>query len=745
MKRKILALFFTIISVLGYSQIKHEGHEHVVGKVVEKNKFGELEILPGVIIKSLKNKTFAKTDLNGEFSIDIEEFPDTLMVSSLGYESKLVYLDKVYNQMVIELVSGNTLNTVTVIGKNDGRYIDLMGPRNVEKIGEGELRKAACCNLSESFETNASVDVNITDAVSGAKKIQMLGLDGIYTQLQWENIPLVRGLSTSYGLTFTPGTWIESIQITKGTGSVVNGYESMAGLINLTLKSPRANEQLYVNTYGNIFGRAEVNIHGSQNLNNNWKTMSFLHLSNNFLDVDRNKDGFRDVPIGFSGSFLNRWEKEGKNYETRFGIKGTYADKKGGEINFDKNAAEPMYGVGLYTNHLELFSKNGFFMKKRKQASIGLIGQAKYHYMKNTFGNTVYEGTQKKIYFNGIYSDIIGNTNHTYKTGVSFIADDYNQNYKDSNFLKTEIVPGAFFEYTYMAGTKFTLVAGVRGDYHNLYGPLFAPRLHAKWNINPRSALRFSAGRGLRVPNPYADYTSLMASSRVWVVDPNLKPEDALNTGLTFTQKFLVNENVSSFSVDYFYTDFYNQLVVDQDINANEIHLYNSGGKSFSHSFQAEVAIIPIKQLELRAAFKYYNVQAEFNGELQQKAFVPKFRALFNVGYTTRNKKWSYDLTANWVGQKRLPSTASNPVEHQRGDYSSDFWLLNSQITYKYKRFSFYLGGENLLNIMQDKAIISADDPFGAYFDATQIWSPVSGVNIYAGMHFTIKHKKDDH
>jgi outer membrane receptor for ferrienterochelin and colicins len=743
MKINILTLILIVFSpIFLFSQENKVDNEFIRGRVIELVSGGKQDGLPGVIIKSKKSKTLARTSVDGYFEISIQYFPDTLIVENLGFNKAIIFVDEPLTNLIIELKAGNQLDVVTITGKNDGKSIDLLSPFHIEQIGEGELRKAACCNLSESFETNASVDVSLTDAVSGAKKIQMLGLDGIYTQLQWENIPLVRGLSSSYGLNFTPGTWIESIQITKGTGSVVNGYESMAGLINLTLKNPSSKEAFYINTYGNSMGRGEVNIHGAQNLKNNWKTMSFLHVSNNFIEVDRNKDKFIDVPVGPSASFFNRWEKTGKNYETRFGLKATFADKKGGQLSSVGDDVTSRYGVGLYTNHLELFAKAGFFMKKRKFGSVGLVSQGKYHYLKNTFGNTVYEGTQKKYYFNGIYSDIIGNTNHNYKTGLSFILDDYNQTFLDSNFLKTEIVPGAFFEYTYSHAKKFILVAGLRGDYHNIHGLLYAPRLHAKWNINPKNALRFSVGRGLRVPNPYSDYTSLMASSRVWIVDPEIKPEDAINAGITYTQKFQIHDNVSSFSVDYFYTDFFNQLVVDQDINPNEIHLYNSNGKSYSHSFQAELSVSPSKTLELRSAFKYYDVKAKFDGVLQQKAFVPKFRALFNLGYMTRNKKWSYDITANWIGQKRLPSTSTNPIEHQRPLESNEYWLLNSQITYKRKRFSVYLGAENILNVMQKNAIISPDDPFGSYFDATQIWSPISGVNIYAGMHFTIKQKK---
>ena len=733
MTKKIISFILLFLPILSW------GQNEVSGKVVEKkSKDG----IPGVIIKWNQKQSYIATNIDDEFKINIKTFPDTLIIDHAGYSLTKIVMDKPMTNVLIELDNGDTLTAITVLGKNLGKSIDLMSPLHTETIGQHELRKAACCNLSEAFETNASIDVSLTDAVSGAKKIQMLGLDGIYSQIQWENLPLVRGLSSSYGLSFTPGTWIESIQVTKGTGPVSNGYESTSGLINLTLKAPASEEKFYLNTYGNIFGRGEVNVHGVQKFGR-WKTMSFLHVSNNFMDVDNNNDGFRDIPVGMNASFLNRWETQGKNFESKFGIKGVYADKTGGQLGFDQNNNDnSKYGVDLTTHHLEAFAKNGFFFKNSNTASLGTIFQAKYHYLNNQFGNVNYNGTQRKIYANTIFSDIIGNTNHNYQTGLSFILDDYRQSFNDSAFLKTEIVPGAFFEYTYRYLEKLTVVAGVRGDYHNLFGPLFTPRLHAKWNISPKNVVRISAGRGLRVANPYADYTSLMASSRTWVVDQNLNPEDAFNGGITFTQKFLTNDNVSSFTVDYFYTTFYNQVVTDMDISPNEIHIYNAEGTSYSHSFQAELSIKPLKNLELRGAFKYYDVRAVFNGYLQQRAFVPKFRSLGNIGYSTLNKKWEFDLTGNWVGVKRLPHTHQNPVEHQRPHESETYWLVNSQITYKRPKMSFYIGGENLLNVIQDNAIIAVDDPFGAYFDATQLWAPITGVNVYVGLHYTIKYKK---
>ena len=743
-KKIIKNVLFLMLILKTFSGFSQERDEIELSGTIVTTIDNKDEPVPWVKIKSGSAEHVAISDENGKFNIHVHKLPDTLFVKAVGFELVAFAVSEPSSDITINLTSGLMLTGVTVVGGNIGHHIDLKDPFNMEKIGQGELRKAACCNLSESFETNASVDVNLTDAVSGAKKIQMLGLDGVYTQLQWENIPLVRGLSTSFGLSFTPGTWVESIQITKGTGSVVSGYESIAGLINIEMKKPSESERLYVNLYGNKFTRGEINVHGAQKINDKWSTMTFLHASNQFNETDVNKDGFKDMPVGFLGAGMHRWDFRGKNMESRFGIKGTMSDKVGGQIGYQKSddPANPIWGASFKTQHLEAFGKVGFFSKNRKFASVGFVNQLKYHNMDNVYGNTTYSGTQKKWYSNMIYNDIIGNTNHSYKTGVSFILDDYNQTYNDSNFVKTEVVPGAFFEYTYNRLDNFILVAGVRGDYHNLYGPLFAPRVHAKWNVNKKSALRLSVGRGYRVPNPYADFSSLMASNRTWIVDPNIKPEDGISSGVTFTQKFLIKDEVSSISVDYFYTHFLNQFITDMDVHPNEVHMYNTNATSYSHSVQVELALKPWKVFEFRTAFKYYDVKAEFGGELQQKAFVPKYRVLLNAGYKTRNKKWEFDMTANWVGKKRLPSTAANPVEYQRGDESVDYWVLHSQITYKLKLVSFYLGGENLLNVIQKDAIIGADDPFGSYFDATQIWAPINGINIYAGLHFDIKQKK---
>lgn len=725
---------------------QHSDHDNLLvqGKIVAIEN-GKEEAIPGAKIRWKSDENLAISNVDGTFKIAVHRLPDTLFIKAVGYQVLAFEVKDATPFYTLNLKAGVMLSGVEVVAEDINKSIDLLDPFNVEKIGQDELRKAACCNLSESFETNASVDVNMTDAISGAKKIQMLGLDGIYTQIQFENIPMVRGLSSSYGLNSTPGTWIESIQITKGTGSVVNGFESMAGLINLEFKQPEHGEAFYLNIYANKFSRTEINLHAAKRINEKWGTMTFLHGSGYFVETDVNKDGFRDFPIGNAAAFMHRWAYVGKNYESKFGLRANYNDQLGGQLGYNpSDAASNLYQGVFKSEHAELFSKHGFLSQRRKFGSLGLIQQLEYHHMFNQFGNAIYEGTQKKLYLNSIYSDIIGNTNHNYKTGLSFVFDDYNQTFNDSNFLKTEIVPGAFFEYTYNSLDKFILVAGLRGDYHNMYGELFSPRLHIKWNINPKNALRLSTGRGYRIPNPFADNVSNMASSRQWIVSPNFRPEEAISSGITFTQKFLIGEEVATFSVDYFYTHFNNQLVVDMDYAPSQLYIYSTSARAFSHSFQAELMVAPVKRFELRAAYKYYNVQSTYHSKLHAMAFVPKFRALFNAAYTTRNKKWSFDLTGNWVGKKRLPSTESNPTSYQRAEISERYWIVNSQITYRYKKWNFYLGGENLLNVIQKNAIIAADDPFGAFFDATQTWAPITGFNIYIGLHLSFKQKKEE-
>lgn len=693
--------------------------------------------LYGAKLKLLHAKIGVVTDEEGKFEIVLpKDLPDTLVISAMGYTSDTVIVDKKDRFISLEIVlfSELLLPEVVIEFRKKTHSISRLKTLHVEEITSGELRKAACCNLSESFETNASVDVNITDAVSGAKKIQMMGLDGVYTQIQMENIPYLRGLESSYGMNSMSGTWIESIQITKGTGNVVNGHESMAGLINLELKKPAEMERFYANAYGSIYGRAEVNFNAGHILNSKWSTGWMAHASGVFAEMDNNKDGFRDQPMGNTVAFLNRWAYQGKKMESQFGFNSYIDQKFGGQTGFDRTKTDGKYGVVIDSRHVDVFAKTGFFMKKPYN-SIGVVYNLKYQTVDAQFGKKVFAGEEKRGYVNAIFDGIIGTTDHKIKVGISGVYLDMKQRMDTLQNDRLELVPGAFAEYTF-TGMRITTVAGARLDHHNLFGVQFSPRLHAKYVLTESTDLRFTGGKGWRVPNYMIDNVSLLATSDDWVAPNEIKPEISWNIGGSIVQEFKFMKQKASISFDFYHTYFENQLIVDRE--GSTIQFFNQRGQSYSNSFQTELSFNLLKNWEVRFAYKFLDVKAEYGDEIQQQVMIPRNRGFFNTGYITRNKRWEYDLTISVFGTSRLPGVL--PTDGYA--YSEVYPMVNAQITHVFKQWDFYIGGENLTNYRQSNPIIDASNPFGDKFDATQIWGPVMGINIYAGLRYSIKRKQ---
>jgi outer membrane receptor protein involved in Fe transport len=691
------------------------------------------EPIYGAQLKLLSNRRSVSTDSEGRFELILpKELPDTLVVSAMGYsnDTVIVTLEDRFISLHIILISNRVLPEVRLTFRKGTHGISKLKTLHIEELTSGELRKAACCNLSESFETNASVDVNITDAVSGAKKIQLMGLDGVYTQIQMENIPYLRGLESSFGMNSIPGTWIESIQITKGTGNVVNGFESMAGLINLELKKPQEMERFFANGYVNAFGRAELNMHAGHKFNDKWSTGWLAHTSGMFGEVDNNGDGFRDMPMGNLLSFMNRWAMQGEHMEAQFGINAYRDQKTGGQLGYHHGESSNLYGVYMESKHIDLFAKTGFFLKKQSN-SIGVVYNLKYQTLDAHFGTRPFSGVEKRGYVNAIYDGTLKNADHKIKFGASIVYTDIDQRADTINADRTEWIPGVFAEYSYV-GARLSLVGGARYDVHNLFGAQFSPRLHLKYTLHEFTDIRATIGKGWRVPNYLIDNVSLLASSKPWVAVSSLLPEVSWNTGVSWVQELKLFNRKSSLVVDYYFTRFTNQLLVDRDANLDAVVFKNLNGASFSHSTQAEWSVEPLKNLEVRFAYKYLDVRATYGGLLQQQVMIPTQRGLIHFGYISRNKRWEYNLTTSIYGRSRLPG------ENQ---FSTPYPIMNAQVLYIVKRWEWYLGGENLTNFKQRNAIIDPQNPFGAAFDATEIWGPVMGINGYVGVRYAIKKK----
>jgi len=748
-------LFYLIIFLLF---VKTISAQHITGKVSGTNDKGTKEALPGANVYWQGTTTGTSTDPKGMFSLpDPEIIPAKLIVSMIGFVSDTIIV-KQKNLADLQIILKNTVNLkeVSVETKQNSTLYSSFNPINTEVISGKELLKAACCNLSESFSTNASVDVAFTDAVSGAKKIQMLGLDGVYTQILSENMPMLRGLSSAYGLNYIPGTWIENILVTKGTGSVVNGYESISGQINLEfLKPQEQNKRFFINVYGNTKSRAEANLHLAKKINSKWSTLLFTHASDLSLKNDMNHDSFLDMPLTRQYNVFNRWNYHSqKNFAAQFGVKALTETRQGGQTNFNykndlvnnsihgQNSTHP-YGIGITTKVLEYFSKTGFMFPSAPLKSFGIQTSGKWQQQDMYFGLRKYTGEQKNWYINAIYANIINTTNHKYKLGASYLLDDYAERYNDSIsnsfFARTESVPGVFAEYTYTHAENFSLVAGARADFHNLFGMQYTPRLHLRYNATESTTLRLSGGRGFRTSNIFVENQSVFASSRQLVILEKLRPEIAWNYGISANQKFKLFDNEAFVNVDFFRTDFQNQVIVDLDQHVNKIVFYNLDGQSYSHSLQTDFGFSPLTMVDMKLAYKWYDVKTTYNHELLDKPYVPKHRVMFNLAYATYRDIWKFDFTTNWLGQSRIPNTLLSPVQYQLPTRSKEYFLMNAQITKKFRKFELYLGCENIMNYMQKNPIIAPDQPFGSNFDASMIYAPVDGRIIYAGFRMEIK------
>ncbi|MBN8669921.1 MAG: TonB-dependent receptor [Chitinophagales bacterium] len=671
----------------------------------------------------------------------------------LGSIMAMPYADAIaQDSTVVKSDSTKKLKEVTVKFRRASTQISMLDPMKRELISQRELLKAACCNLSESFETTPSVDVAFTDAVSGYKQIQMLGLAGPYTLITRENIPDTRGLAAVTGLTFTPGTFIEGMQLSKGTGSVVNGYESVAGQINVEWRKPFEDkeEKLHLNLYQSSQGRTEGNIVYRNKLSDKLSTNILLHGKSQWLKLDNNNDGFLDQPLDKQFVGANRWFWFGpKGWEVQGGVKAAFVQNTGGQWNYERNGEQitgKPWGFQLNTERVEGWAKIGKMFSK-PGTSMGLQLAGVYHNQDAKYGSTNYLGTQRSFYANLIYQTILGNTNHILKGGLSTLVDNYDETFRLTNYKRNEIVPGAFAEYAYTHSTKFNLVAGIRGDYHNIFGVFATPRLHVRYAPFKKTVLRASVGRAQRTANIFAENMGYMASNRSFMVQSaagsanpyGLNPEVAWNSGVNLTQKFVLDYRDGAVSVDYYYTHFQNQVVVDVE-DAHSVQFYNLNGLSFANSLQAQADYELIHNLDLRLAYRWYDVRTSYGNTLKERPLVAAHRAFANIGYETRNK-WKFDYTVQWIGSKRIPSLHSH---HGGGvtseSYSPSFWQMNAQISKSWNdKLEVYLGGENLTNYMMHDPIVGAGNPYNVGFDASMIWGPIMGANIYGGFRYKLR------
>ncbi|MFD1063238.1 TonB-dependent receptor domain-containing protein [Winogradskyella litorisediminis] len=744
--RQILFLLIGLLVITGNAQDKLNG-------VVLESIDGKEMPLPGANVYWLNTSVGTMTDENGAFSIAYENSYSRLIISYVGFKTDTLTITS--NKSIRHVLQATSaLDEVTITSRKLATTRSYLKPTNTMTVSSDELLKAACCNLSESFETNPSIDVNFADAVSGTKQIRMLGLKSPYILISTENVPAIRGASQAYGLGFIPGTWVESIQITKGAGSVVNGYESIAGQINAELVKPLTDNQFFLNAYGSINGRLELNTHFNQKLSDKWSSGLYLHGNIRNQKFDNNDDSFLDIPLKKQINIMNRWQYVNgeKGIVSFINFRYLNDETQSGQVDFNPDTDEGTtnnWGSLINTERFEVTTKLGYVNPEIPWQTLGFQTAFSYHKQDSYFGLNVYDIKHNSFYSNLIYNSIISDSRHKVKTGLSFTLDDYEELVNANTFNRVENSYGAFFEYAYDDLNKLTLTAGLRGDVHNRFGFFLTPRLHLRYTPWEKSALRFSVGRGIKSANIFAENQNIFSSSRQINIRNTggkiygLDPEIAWNYGVSYLQGFNLFGQKGDITFDFYRTDFKNQVVVDYE-NPFEINFYNLQGESFANSFQTEVNYNAFSNFDIRLAYKFYDVQTDYDSGRLQRPLTPRHRLFANAAYETelteKGERWKFDATYNWLSQQRFPDTSLSPSQFQLDEFSPTVGTLNLQVTKVFSpKLEIYVGGENVINVRQPDPIISADNPFGSNFDTNFVYGPIFGSMYYAGLRFKIK------
>ena len=775
--RQILFLLFTLCATASL-------HAQTLHGVVRD---AENRPLIGASVYWASTTVGSSTDVEGGFQIHRVRDYNHLVASYLGYRNDTIRVAQGVERVEFTLqAEGVALEDVVVEGNLSGNFIKSEGLMKSEMISFAGLCKMACCNLAESFENSASVTVGYSDAISGARQIKMLGLAGTYTQILDENRSVMRGLSAPYGLSYTPGMWLNSIQVSKGVASVTAGHEAITGQINLEHRKPTDEERLFVNLYLDDELRPEANISSAFPLTKDKKlsTVILLHgsLDTDVRKMDHNHDGFRDLPKSDQMNFANKWLYSADNgAQIRWGWKFVQENRLGGMLGYEDNASMrdamaedwdwlsqgepmPLYGSHIRNRNVNAYFKAGFPVgaavydaesDEELRSNFALVADYDHFNEEAYFGLNTYAGRQNALALNLMYNHYF-TPRSSLNVGAQAHVDLYREHLynptpwlgstQDYNFDRDEVEVGAYAEYTYAIKERFSLVLGLRGDYNHYYERFFlTPRGHIKWNITPTTTLRASAGLGYRSTNLITDNIGMLATGRKICLEQDFFAFDRMEQALTFggslTQNFtLVERHDATLSFDYFRTQFFHAVVADQEWNANEILLYESDSRSYTDTYQVDFSWTPVERLDIFATFRYTDSEMTLrrpDGTTArvERPLVSQYKTLLNIQYATKFRRWVFDATAQLNGPSRIPTQTGNLADSY---YSPRYPMFYAQISRKVGKFDIYVGCENIANYIQKDPIMGAENPYSPAFNSMNVWGPLMGRKFYMGMRFNL-------
>jgi len=745
--KKVLALLVMLAAISSlHSQVTSNEVKGVVYGLTGEIK----EPLEGAVLKWIGTRKGTVTEKDGKFSIESDKISDRrLIVIFVGYKTDTVEVgDKNYVEVAIR--NNTSTKTIVVEDKMNSSFIEN-NLNKTEVITSAELKKDACCDLSGCFGKNASVDVTVTDILTNTKELKVLGLEGSYTQILVDNMPIMTGLVTKYGVTSIPGTLISRINISKGSNSVIQGYESISGIMNVMLKDYSTSEKILMNGYLNSALEPQFNLNASTKLKK-WNTLFAFQTVQDSKKVDENSDGFLDVPLTRRYMFYNKWKygspEDSSNTNVLIGLK--YLDERriGGQKNFNYNTdigSASVYGQTVNLHNGDAYARFSQMTGKESQFKVyvngGFFNQTSY------YGATLYDAKQKSFNINALYEFPVMGHNYL-RFGSSY---KYENIKEDINFLsaatktyagnyeKNESVPGIYTEGTFeIEDLNLSFIGGVRVDFHNEHGTIPTERILAKYQISQNTILRASFGTGFRTVNAFSEYPSFLGSGKDIRGVRNIKPEKTINYGIDLLQYFVLGGFSGNINFDFYKTIFSNKVIAECDAMPY-MYMFTNFSDAGSNVFQVESSVNFLQNLDLKFAYKYIDLYYFKNGVRLEQPFNSKHRFLTGITYTYPGNSWVLNMYIQWFGKQSIPSTAKYPVQYQVPTESDAYAMMNIQFTKNFKFLEFYTGIENLLNYTQSNPIISADNPFSKNFETGYIWGPTRGRDFYVGIRYFIK------
>ena len=749
MKYLIIALIVHLSLLAEEDKIKG----YIFGEYPDGTQF----VLSSARVQWLGSEIGTLTDNDGLFYIDKNVDSDKLIISFTGFDKDTVLVTDRNDVFIHTLKSIKNLKEVVVSDDLPSVLVDASKIQKTTTITSVGLRGAACCSLSDAFETNPDVNSIAVDPVSGAKKIELLGLHGKYTQLMIELVPFYRGLNIPLGLNFIPGSWLESVSISKGAADVTSGYESTTGQINVELLKPQNPDHKIINFFADNNGRYELDGGTSFQFSENLSSIILLHTGQISNFTDNNNDGFSDRPIQENYNIMNKWFYQKNDFAAQIGFRIVH-DQRDAKLDLPDNSN--YYSSFFGNDRLEIFAKSGYIFGDNSSIAfkanfVDQSNQANMNFQKEAFRRDL-NSTQKSFFSNLIYKTGLftneSNPDHELALGLGLVSDLIIEDYSVTNvsgienFRVNELIPGVFAEYRNRVSDKLSFALGFRTDFSQDHGVLWTPRIHGKYDFSDLTSLRISAGKGYRTPVMVTEgFSFLSILEGINFIRPLTEEhfEESYNYGFTFDHGFNFLGRELSFSTAIYRTDFVKRLIYDFDnVAGNAVYISSDANNSNSIAFDMHYEIID--DLGINLAWRYDDVKYRIredgstNSEsflVQQPLYSPS-KFYISTDYKIDAIDLSISLTGTLYGDGIIENQVDfNTMTNDPRRFDSYFFLIG-QVTKSWNNLDFYVGAENITNSTID--ITTFNNGNIEYFRPDRVWGPIMGRMLYAGIRYSL-------